>query len=374
MLFTPLNFDGHSTGTVAAYVRRMHTSRHPRRHLRRSLVALTALALLATACGGDDDSAAAGSDSGSRSGGGETLVLGYSAWPGWFPLAVAEEAGIFEEVGLDVELRFFADYLGSLDAMAAGELDGNTQTLNDTMFGIAAGSEQVIVTNNDNSTGNDAIICDASITSIEDMAGRTVAAEAGVVDHFLLLQGLDSVGMTEDDIDFRGVLTDAAAAGFAEGEFDCVGVFAPFTLTALERPGSHVVFDSSDFPGTISDHIVVSPELIEDRPEDVQKLVDAWYLTLQHMEDDPAGSLEILAAAAGTSVEEYESFAAGTTLFDAETALASFEDGDDTTSLTYTADLINPFLVDAGLTEEEATLDGLFDSSFTQDWVERNGR
>ena len=35
--------------------------------------------------------------------------------------------------------------------------------------------------------------------------------------------------MTQDDIDFRGVLTDAAAARFAGGQFDCVGVFAPFT-------------------------------------------------------------------------------------------------------------------------------------------------
>ena len=122
--------------------------------------------------------------------------------------------------------------------MAAGELDGNTQTLNDTMFGVAAGGEQVIVVTNDNSTGNDAIICDESI----DARSRTSRARRspprpGVVDHFLLLQGLDSVGLTEDDIDFRGVLTDAAAAGFADGEFDCVGVFAPFTLTALERPG-----------------------------------------------------------------------------------------------------------------------------------------
>ena len=33
-----------------------------------------------------------------------TITLGYSAWPGWFPLAVAEEAGIFEDVGLDVKL------------------------------------------------------------------------------------------------------------------------------------------------------------------------------------------------------------------------------------------------------------------------------
>ncbi len=32
---------------------------------------------------------------------GETVKLGFSAWPGWFPWQVAEEAGIFEEVGLD---------------------------------------------------------------------------------------------------------------------------------------------------------------------------------------------------------------------------------------------------------------------------------
>jgi NitT/TauT family transport system substrate-binding protein len=354
--------------------------------LLRLLALLAVFVLVAAACGddsGDDDDSS--SDDGSESAeseeadgdmaetSGETLVLGYSAWPGWFPLAVAEEQGIFEDHGLDVELRFFADYLGSLDAMAGGQLDGNTQTLNDTMFAVAAGDEQVVVVTNDNSTGNDAIICDASITSIEDMAGKTVAAEQGVVDHFLLLQGLDSVGMTEDDVDFRGVLTDAAAAGFADGEFDCVGVFAPFTLTALERPGSHVVFDSSDFPGTISDHIVVTPELIAERPGDVQALVDAWYATLAWIDENPDEALEILAGAAELTPEEYESFADGTTIFSAEEALAAFDDGEDTKSLQFTARLINPFLVAAGLTEEEAELDGLFDASFTQAYVDGSG-
>ena len=350
----------------------MHTSRLSRR----LLVALVALALLLTACGGDDDSADGGSGSGSGSGEGgssEPIVLGYSAWPGWFPLAVAEEEGIFEEVGLDVELKFFADYLGSLDAMAAGELDGNTQTLNDTMFAVAAGGEQTIVVVNDNSTGNDAIICDESVgDDIADLEGLTIAAEPGVVDHFLLLQGLASVGLTEDDIEFRGVLTDAAAAGFADGEFDCVGVFAPFTVQALERPGSHVVFSSADFPGTIPDHIVVSPDLIADRPGDVQALVDAWYATLDYIEANPEESLQILADAAELSTDEYEALAEGTTIFTAEEALAAFEDSDDSTSLIHTAELINPFLVESGLTEEEAPLDGLFDSSFTEDYVSRN--
>jgi NitT/TauT family transport system substrate-binding protein len=364
-------------GTPPAYGRRMRT-----RHLSRLLVAALALALVAAACGGDDGSESttttAGSDEeasalGTPATSGETLTLGYSAWPGWFPLAVADEAGIFDEVGLDVDLRYFADYLGSLDAMAAGELDGNTQTLNDTMFSVASGSDQVIIVVNDNSTGNDAIICDESITSIAGLEGKTVAAEPGVVDHFLLLQGLEDEGLTEDDIDFRGVLTGDAAAGFAGGEFDCVGVFAPFTLQALEREGSQVLFSSADYPGTIPDHIVVSPELIAERPEDAQALVDAWYLTLAYIDENPEEAIAIMADAAEVTPEEYEEFAAGTTLFSVDDALAAFEDGDDVTSLLYTAELINPFLVESGLSESEASLDGLFDPSFTMDYAERAG-
>jgi NitT/TauT family transport system substrate-binding protein len=343
----------------------------------RLLVTSLSLALVAAACGDDDaattTSAAVDDDLGTPEPSGETLTLGYSAWPGWFPLAVADEAGIFEQVGLDVDLRYFADYLGSLDAMAAGELDGNTQTLNDTMVSVASGSEQAIVVVNDNSTGNDAIICDESITSIADLEGKTIAAEAGVVDHFLLLQGLETEGMTEDDIDFRGVLTGDAAAGFAGGEFDCVGVFAPFTLQALERAGSHVLFDSADFPGTIPDHIVVSPELIAERPEDVQALVDAWYLTLAYIDEHPDEAIEIMADVAEVTPEEYEEFAAGTTLFSVDDALAAFEPGDDVTSLHFTAELINPFLVASGLAAAEADLDGIFDPSFTQDYAERAG-
>ena len=87
--------------------------------------------------------------------------IGYSAWPGWFPLAVAEEKGSSKKAGLDVELTYFVDYIASLDALVAGKVDVNSQTLNDTMLGVAAGSDQRIVVVNDNSTGNDAIICDS---------------------------------------------------------------------------------------------------------------------------------------------------------------------------------------------------------------------
>lgn len=341
------------------------------RSRRRLGAALLVGALALAACGGsEDEETGSGGDGGSDTAT-ETVTIGYSAWPGWFPLAVAEEQGFFDDVGLDVELEFFADYTASLDALVAEQLDINSQTLSDTIFAVSSGAEQKVVVVGDNSTGNDAIICDESVESIADLEGRTVAAEAGVVDHFLLLQGLATEGLTEDDIDFQGVKTDAAAAAFAGGEFDCVGVFAPFTLQALERPGSKVLFSSADFPGVIPDHFVATAAFAEEHPDLVQKFVEAWYMTLDFIESDPDAANEIMAEKAELTPEEYADLAEGTTLFDAETALEAFEDRpDDPTSLPEMARRINPFLVESGLAEEEADLDGLFMPEFTQTYVD----
>jgi NitT/TauT family transport system substrate-binding protein len=350
----------------------MALSRTRRSRRARWLAASLALLLGATAaaCGGDDDDAA--SDGGDTAGSGEPITIGYSAWPGWFVWKVAEEQGFFEEAGVEVELKWFDDYLASLTALSAGQLDANSQTLNDTLVGVSAGDDQVVVLVNDNSAGNDAIIVDQSINSIEDLAGKSVAAEPGVVDHFLLLQGLDSVGMTESDIQFSGLPTADAAAAFSGGEFDAVGVFAPFTLQALERPGSKVLFDSADYPGTIPDFLVFNGDVVEERPDDIQKIVDAWYLTLDWIAENPDEANAIMAEQAGVSVEEYASFAGGTRLFSAEEALASMT-GDGATDLPAISEAVAAFLPASGLVEEEPSLDGLYDDSFLQDHIEREG-
>ena len=332
---------------------------------KRRLVATAIVsASLLAACGGDDG--AEGAAAAGPAGGASELTIGYSAWPGWFPLAVAEQQGMFEDAGLAVELEHFVDYTASLDALVAGKVDVNAQTLNDTIFAVASGAEQKVVVVNDNSTGNDQVICDGSITSVADLEGKTVAAEAGVVDHFLLLQGLAEEGLTEEDIEFRGIKTDAAAAAFASGQFDCVAVFAPFTVQALERPGSKVLFSSADFPGTIPDHLVATAEAAEDR-EAMQKLVEAWYAALDWIEANEEEATAAVAEEAGVTVEEYAEFAEGTTIFSAEDAVDAFEDRpDDPTSLPEMARRTTAFLVESGLAEEEADVSDLFDPSFTE--------
>ncbi len=146
---------------------------HCRIH-RRLVAAAAGFAMLAAACGSSSSSTSP--KSGTAAGSSDApLVVGYSAWPGWFPLAVAEEQKLFEKAGLKVELKFFADYTASLDALVAGKIDVNAQTLNDTLLGVAAGSDQRVIVVNDNSTGNDQVICDASITSVKGLSGKNIA-------------------------------------------------------------------------------------------------------------------------------------------------------------------------------------------------------
>ena len=294
------------------------------------------------------------------------IRMGFSAWPGWFPWQVAQEQNLFAAQEVNVNLKWFDGYLDSIKALTASQLDANTQTLNDTISSVAGGSDQVIVLVNDNSTGNDKIIVREGINSIADLKGKTVAAEEGTVDHFLLLLGLQKAGLTQADIQFKPLETGAAAAAFVAEKVDAVGVFAPFTTKALLRPGSKELFSSKDFPGAIPDHLVVSRQLINERPQVVQGLVDTWFQTIDFIKQNPEKAYGIMAKRAGVSIGEYKEYDAGTKIFTIEENLQAFSPGSDMTSLEYAAGEISKFLVEAKLAEKSPDLSKLFDDRFVK--------
>lgn len=328
-----------------------------RRTLIRAALGLAVAAPSLAACGSDQSAASSGS-------GGGTITLGFSAWPGWFPWQVAKEKGLFAKNGIQVELKYFDSYTDSLNAMATGSIDANSQTLNDTLASVAGGSQQTIVLTNDNSTGNDQIIARAGIDTVADLKGKTVAAEQGTVDHFLLLLALEKAGLSEKDVNFKPLPTDAAAAAFAAGKVDAVGVFAPFTTTALKLKGSKAIATSKDFPGAIPDHTVVSPELVKSSPKTVQALVNTWFQTLEWIKAHHEEALGIMAKRAGVSVADYEAYDQGTKLFTLEENIEAFTPGDADANLDHQAKKIADFLVSSKLVDAAPKLDGLLDSSF----------
>jgi NitT/TauT family transport system substrate-binding protein len=333
--------------------------------MRKRITAVTAvavLALLAAACGGSSSSSSGGGGSGSSG----TLRLGFSAWPGWFPWQVAEEKGFFTKHGLDVKLTYFESYTDSLNALASGNLDANSQTLNDTVSSVAGGAKQSIVLVNDNSTGNDQIIAGPGINTVADLKGKKVGAEQGTVDHYLLLLALRKAGLSPADVDFQPLETGAAAAAFASGRLDAVGAFAPFTTQALARPGSKALATSADFPGAIPDHLVFSREFVTGRPDDVQKLVDAWFDTLDFVKANPAEATAIMAKKGGVSVADYQSYDKGTTIFSLDDNLTAFTSGTSTKNLDFEAKEIANFLLTAKLIDKAPDLRGLFEPKFVK--------
>jgi NitT/TauT family transport system substrate-binding protein len=296
---------------------------------------------------------------------------GFSAWPGWFPWQVALEEKLFAANNVSVDLKWFDGYLESINALTAGQLDANAQTLNDTIGAIAAGADQVIVLVNDNSTGNDKIIVREGINSIADLKGKKVAAEEGTVDHFLLLLGLQKAGLTQNDIDFQPLETGKAAAAFVAGQLDAVGVFAPFTTQALKRPGSKELFSSKDFPGAIPDHLVFNRKFVEENPDRVQAMVNTWFATLEFIAANKDKALKIMAKRANVSVDEYKEYDAGTKIFTLEDNLKAFQPGTDMTSLPYAAEQISKFLKETGLAKQTPDLSKLFDDRFVKAYAEK---
>jgi NitT/TauT family transport system substrate-binding protein len=333
------------------------------RRVRTICGAIAALCLALALAGCNDEATSGGSGAGGGDEGGK-ITLGFSAWPGWFPWQVAADQGLFAKNGVDVEVKYFENYTDSLNALSTGNIDANSQTLNDTISSVAGGAKETIVLVNDNSTGNDQIIAREGIASVGDLKGKTVAAEEGTVDHYLLLLALEKAGLGPSDIKFTPLATDAAAAAFVAGRVDAVGVFAPFTTTALERKGSKAIATSKDFPGAIPDHLVVNPSLVQDRPDDVQALVKTWFDTVEWIAANRDQAIAIMAERAGVSAADYKTYDAGTSIFTLEDNREAFTPGTTDAHLDFQARKITDFLLQTKLIDAEPDLEGLLDDQF----------
>ncbi len=314
-----------------------------------------------------NDAGNSSGDANSESSSGKAIVIGYSSWPGWWPWAIAEQEGLFKANGVNVEMKWFDGYAPSMEALAGGQLDGNCQTLNDTVsFAADAKNGEVAVLVNDNSAGNDKIIVTKDINTIEDLKGKQVAVEEGVVDDFLLTLALEDKGLSREDVKIVPLETGAAAAAFAAGKVDAVGAFPPFWSTALTREGSKELITSNDFPGAIPDLLVMSQTIVKERPEDVQAIVKTWFDVLAFMKEKPEQADKIIAERAGISTEELQELKKGTRMFSIEDNLEAFSAGEGIKHMPSAAKEMANFMVKVGFIPKAPDLGPILDDRFVK--------
>ncbi|WP_138754694.1 ABC transporter substrate-binding protein [Paenibacillus sinopodophylli] len=313
--------------------------------------------VLVAACSGN----AKNSDGGAA---GDPITIALSPWPGWYMWYLVEEKGFFEKHDVNVKLEFFPVYSDSLQAIAAGKVDANSQTLSDSLAPLSKGIGLKAVLVNDNSFGGDAIVSKPDINSIKDLKGKTVATELGTVDHLLLLTALAENGMDEKDIKFVNMTVNDAGPAFISGNTDASVLWEPFQTTAVKEGKGKVLYSSKETPGLIPDLLVFRESVVEKRPEDVQKIVDAWFDALAWYEDNQEEAIKLLADKAETTPEDFKLGLDSIKLFGVDDNIKAFEKGEDYTSLSYTGKKTADFLYNLDMVDKLDSVDELFDPSF----------
>ncbi len=299
----------------------------------------------------------------------EPLKIGYSDWPGWVAWEIAIEKNMFEEVGVDVQFEWF-DYVASMDAFAAGQLDAVTMTNGDALVTGATGAQNVMILINDYSNGNDMIVGAPGINSISDLKGKKVGVELGFVVHLLLMNGLEKAGMSESDVNLVNVPTNETPQVLASGQVDAIGAWQPNSGQALKLvPNSKPIYTSADEPGLIYDVLAVSPSSLAARRDEWKKVIDAWYMAVDYLNDPETrdDAISIMAARVGIEPAEYEAFIDGTKILTKQEAQAFMKKADGFGSLYGSTAIADQFNVDNKVYADKQPVDNYIDPSLLLD-------
>jgi NitT/TauT family transport system substrate-binding protein len=295
------------------------------------------------------------------------LKVGYSDWPGWVAWQVAIDKGWFKEADVDVAFEWF-DYSASMDAYSAGKLDAVLMTNGDALVTGGGGAKSVMIMVTDYSNGNDMIVGKPGVKSLKDLKGKKIGIEVGLVEHLLLLHGLEKSGMKEKDVTLVNAKTNETPQVLASGQVDAVGAWQPVSGQAMKGvPGSRPLYTSSQAPGLIYDVLAVTPTSLNSRRADWMKLIKLWDKVVHYIEDPKTqdDAVKIMAAKSGLSPAEYKPFLKGTKLLDLAEGKKVFKKGDGLTSLYGSSKIADGFNVKNDIYKQAQDINSYIDPSLT---------
>ena len=293
------------------------------------------------------------------------LRVAYSDWPGWTAFEVGIQKGWFEEAGIAVEFSWF-DYLPSMEAFSAGKVDAVMVTNGDALVTGASGAKSKMILVTDYSNGNDKVIAKPGIKSLAQLKGKKIGLELTLVEHLLLLQGLQKNGMKQEDLELVNFKTPETPQALSSGQVDAVAAWYPTSSQALSSvPGAKAIWTSADVPGLIYDTVAVSPQSLATRKEDWAKFVKVWYRIADFVRDPKTQpeAVAIMAAKVGVKPKEYAAAMPGTYFLSLDEAKKRFQKGDGLDSLYGSTKVADDFNVANKVYPQAQPVDDYIDAS-----------
>ncbi|MEO5886932.1 MAG: ABC transporter substrate-binding protein [Anaerolineales bacterium] len=290
------------------------------------------------------------------------LKVGWRLWPGWYPIVIADQKGFFTAHGVEVELVFYTTIKESLTALASGKVDGASEVLSDVLVDSLCNDVKVVLITA-NSNGADQLAASPEILGVEDLRGKRIGIVRGTFSELWVLEVLELADIPASEVTFVDV-DPSQVAGAIPATIDLGHTFEPFSSESRAK-GQKVIFSSEETPGLLVDIFAFRKETIEERPEDVQAFVDAWFEATKWWQENPAEGNALIAEATGLKPEEVS--LEGVKLFDRAANLNAFNPaGTDNTSIYFTTEGYIDRLIELGVVSQPAMVEDMLDASFVQ--------
>jgi NitT/TauT family transport system substrate-binding protein len=230
------------------------------------------------------------------------IRVGISPWPAYEVLFLASALGYYDGAPIQI-----VDYVLQQDvsrAYAADSIDLVANNTFDTLFVAAHGSLDRAILVLDISQGGDVIVSNPYFSNMRDLKGKTVGMDKIALEIHVLERALEVAGLALTDVNVVPLQFDYQEQAFAKGEVDAIVTYEPIRSKLLTL-GGRVIFSSREIPLEIADVLVAHPEILANRHEDIQELVNGWFRGLAYLRDHPREAARILAPREGVSPEQF---------------------------------------------------------------------
>ncbi len=252
-------------------------------------------------------------DSKGKAGKSSRIVIGVNDFGGGYPLLLANDGALpgpqsrFAKAGLDVEVRLIRGSKERLKAFDDGEVQIMLLTL-DYLANLAPiykskGVDLRSFLLVDWSRGNIGIAAKPQFKSIEELKTARIATTRNTPTHYFLLSLLEKSNLKQADIDevkshlVWAVKTPDAGALFQRGEVDAVAIWEPHLSEAIADGKGVTLVSTETATNLVADLLFARRDFLEERREDMTKLVQAFFSAVDDLDRDSTRTIELAAAA-----------------------------------------------------------------------------
>jgi NitT/TauT family transport system substrate-binding protein len=247
------------------------------------------------------------------------INMGTEPWIGYGPWWIAQKEGYFQKHGLNVNIVNFQTDADRDSSLIAGRTDVSNEPTNGIIRFDSTGKAHLkAVIFEDASLGADAILSTKSITTPQQLIGKTVAYEQGTTSDLLIHYLLQVNHIPFSKI--KVVNAPAADAGtlLIAGKVDVAVTYQPYISNATSGPNAgnvHVLYSSKQAPGLISDYLSATASWLAGHQAVVKDLVAAWNDSMNYFASHRASAVAIMATGVGATPSSLASTLAGVKLY-----------------------------------------------------------